>query len=1284
MAIAVPTRPADELLAQLNLGGLPTQDDVHQQIETKFLTPRNVLQEDWLKDFTVQWEMKTPLPKLPLLPAPPTHTTSFLRKGLSGDVAGWIETKAPPPPPSSLTSLSYTRAPAGATSFVRGNSGNLPFLPGGLEPVAISSQLSLRTAEQEALDAEQNVLVEEEEESQGGWRVKPPGFARGLNLEKMFTAEGAEETDDWVIEAFLGRGPGEGIRKAKVGDGDDANIDARPQAKLAAESLLNPKSVVLNEDISGIDDLLSPSSFGASTSGAVTKPKRVKKIEKREWAHVVDVNQELVNFDELVPDMAYQYPFNLDTFQKEAIYHLEMGDSVFVAAHTSAGKTVVAEYAIALAAKHMTRAIYTSPIKALSNQKFRDFKQSFDPSTIGILTGDVQINPEGSCLIMTTEILRSMLYKGADLIRDVEFVIFDEVHYVNDAERGVVWEEVIILLPEHVNIILLSATVPNTKEFAGWVGRTKKKDVYVISTPKRPVPLEHFLWAGKELHKIVNSNGEFLNDGLKSASDAVVRKQVKEREAAGLPPLQRTGGRGLPPARGGRGGPPRGGPPSRGGRGGQPTNGGGRGGAMTRGRGGGGGGGGGGFFRPQGQDKNLWSNLVNYLQKNNLLPVVCFVFSKKRCEEYAGGLSNVNLCTAVEKSKVHVIIENAMKRLSESDQRLPQIQRMKELLKRGIGIHHGGLLPIVKEVVEILFASGYVKVLFATETFAMGVNMPARSVVFSGTRKHDGTNFRDLLPGEYTQMSGRAGRRGLDATGVVIIIPKDEIPEAQALHQMMLGTPNKLASQFRLTFSMLLNLLRVEALKVEEMIKRSFSENASQSLLPDQQEKVAEIERALSQLTKLDCSPELSPFYDASTELVYLNSWIIDNAALSTQGPKIFASGRVVLLRDSRFSLNVGIILRPVTNMSSPTAATSKSYAVLVLVDEVTKNITEDGPMPPPRWPPSVSMLQRPAEPKYEMVVVPASSINLVTSKIYKMDAERFRAVSTKFEISALQETAEGLAQTTDRFIKSGEIPEIDWSKLRAIEIQDALKARQSMLRRQQKLESKLDGDIEKYYDSMHEEKILQNKIAELKAAISDQNLELLPDYESRIEVLKELRFIDHNATVLLKGRVACEINSANELILTELILENILATFEPEEIVALLSCFVFQEKSDSEPSIPPRLEEGKKVILELAEKIGQVQDRNKVPHDDYATTLKFGLVEAVYEWAKGMPFEQITELTDVAEGTIVRVITRLDQTCHEVRDAARVIGDAELFKKMEDAQALIKRDIVFAASLYF
>ena len=300
------------------------------------------------------------------------------------------------------------------------------------------------------------------------------------------------------------------------------------------------------------------------------------------------------------------------------------------------------------------RCIYTSPIKALSNQKYRDFKQTFGSENVGILTGDVQINPEAPCLIMTTEILRSMLYRGADLIRDVEFVIFDEVHYVNDQERGVVWEEVIILCPQHISLILLSATVPNTKEFADWVGRTKKKDIYVISTPKRPVPLEHFLYAGREIFKIVDANAQFLGNGIKDAGEALKRKQEKEREAAGLPsPVRggRGGGRGAASGANSRG---RGGmTPARG----AASAGRGRGGTSST-------------VSHRGGDKNLWVHLVGLLRKKELLPSVVFVFSKRRCEEYASSMPNTDLCNAKEKSEVHIAIERALTRLKGELHRL--------------------------------------------------------------------------------------------------------------------------------------------------------------------------------------------------------------------------------------------------------------------------------------------------------------------------------------------------------------------------------------------------------------------------------------------------------------------------------------------------------------------------------------------------------------------------------------------------------------------------------------
>ncbi|GJJ09981.1 hypothetical protein Clacol_004206 [Clathrus columnatus] len=1082
--------------------------------------------------------------------------------------------------------MSLDRAPGPARAFVRGKSGNAPFLPGGLEDIAKVSDASIGTIR--------------------------------------------DVTTDEDMEAF---------------DKADGNYQSRGE----------------------IDELLPlDRTYLLSPPSSASRPKAQARILKRDWAHVEDITKPNPEYELLKKNggLAKEYPFELDSFQKAAVVHLERNESVFVAAHTSAGKTVVAEYAIALATRHVTRTIYTSPIKALSNQKFRDFKITFGSNNVGILTGDVQINPEAPCLIMTTEILRSMLYKGADLIRDVEWVVFDEVHYVSDAERGVVWEEVIIMLPEHVNIILLSATIPNTKEFADWVGRTKRKDIYVISTPKRPVPLEHYLYAGREIFKIVDSKGEFLNIGYKDAGEALRRKQDKEREAAGLPIAVRVGARGARGAiaqRGQRGAPPgRGGPPSRGG------------GASAR-------------TTHHQQDKSLFVHLLGLLRKKDLLPTVVFTFSKRRCEEQASTLNNIDLCSVVEKSEIHVALERALTRLSTSDKKLPQILRTRELLSRGIGVHHGGLLPIIKEVVEILFARGLVRILFATETFAMGVNMPARCVVFSGIRKHDGKSFRDILPGEYTQMSGRAGRRGLDSTGVVIILAGDNLPETHTLHKMMLGTPARLQSQFRLTYNMILNLLRVEALRVEEMIKRSFSENASQRLLPDQQKKVTENEKILGSLPKLSCDicqPSIEDYYDRSAEITQLNQRILWLASKHPQGNRMLSAGRVVILKDGHFPSNIGVLLKIASFQVTATGVLdhTKVYFVLAYVSPETKAHKNDLDVILPQWPPSpLSLLVE--DGVYEVSKVSFASIAMVTTRSIKIDVGD---ITERHKISSMNEVILQLNEIVHEWISEGldRVPEVDWGRIRQLEFQDVVRKRENLADGLANMACLTCPNFENDYQILHGEKVLRSNIAMLKLAISDQNLELLPDYEQRVQVLKELKFIDENATVLLKGRVACEINSAHELVLTELILENALAGYEPEEVVALLSCFVFQEKTEAEPVVPPKIQAGQETIMKIVERIEAAQLRNNVG-EDLNARIKFGLVEVVYEWAKGMPFEQITALTDVAEGTIVRVITRLDETCREIRDAARVIGDTELFKKMEEAQIKIKRDSRFHVILF-
>lgn len=896
----------DAAIKHVQLGN-QDPDHVKQQLEELYLSPSPEFSEDWLNRLQQRWDYEADYSSLFRIAPSQTRTvTRFQRHGLEGRVTGYKNVTVPRQSANAKNSTSLLRKPGNRADFVRGAAGFFPFAPGGLEGIeataALEDQALLADRGGDAEPGGGNKLDRVIQFTEGGLLQVAPGLERGIDFGKKKTQQD-KDTED-AVQQVLEEAP-ERVPGADGGRDEDEDGPAEEDHQNQDE----------DGDDDDIDDIL-PVEFPSLEPHAALATSRAKKAGKQ-WAHMVDIRNEMTNFRELVPDMAREWPFELDTFQKEAVYHLENGDSVFVAAHTSAGKTVVAEYAIALAAKHMTKAIYTSPIKALSNQKFRDFRQTFDE--VGILTGDVQINPEASCLIMTTEILRSMLYRGADLIRDVEFVIFDEVHYVNDYERGVVWEEVIIMLPEHISLILLSATVPNTHEFASWVGRTKQRDIYVISTPKRPVPLEHYLWAGKDIYKIVDADKKFLEKGWKDAHTALQGKdktKPAETTVATRGGNPRGGQRGGQPQRGGRGG-----APQRGGAGGQ------RGGNQ---RGGGGGRGGGGpprashapghmgragrsGFASAAQDKNLWVHLVQYLKRNTLLPACIFVFSKKRCEENADALSNQDFCTASEKSHIHMIIEKSIARLKPEDRVLPQIIRLRELLGRGIAVHHGGLLPIVKELVEMLFAETLVKVLFATETFAMGLNLPTRTVVFSGYRKHDGHSFRNLLPGEYTQMAGRAGRRGLDKVGSVIIVPPggDDVPPVTDLRNMLLGEPSKLRSQFRLTYNMILNLLRVEALKIEEMIKRSFSEHATQQLLPEHEKDVklaqADLAKVKREACKI-CDTVVDECHQAAQDYKQLTTELYKGLLKITIGRRMFQQQRLIVFNWEGIR-TVGILL---------------------------------------------------------------------------------------------------------------------------------------------------------------------------------------------------------------------------------------------------------------------------------------------------------------------------------------------------------------------------------------
>jgi ATP-dependent RNA helicase DOB1 len=374
---------------------------------------------------------------------------------------------------------------------------------------------------------------------------------------------------------------------------------------------------------------------------------------------------------------AKEYPYSLDPFQAEAIACLEKNESVLVSAHTSAGKTTVAEYAIAMSMKNKQRVIYTSPIKALSNQKYRDMADEF--KDVGLMTGDVTINPNATCMIMTTEILRSMLYRGSEICREMAWVIFDEVHYMRDRDRGVVWEETMILLPDTVRFVFLSATIPNAREFAEWICRIKHQPCHLIYTDYRPVPLQHFVFpaGGDGVFLTVDESGTFREDNFQKAVE-MLDLAVDKLATTKAPKAKR--------------------------------------------------------MRETQNQKSDILKIIRMCADRNFVPVIVFAFSKKDCENNAVAMKNVDLTSEDEKRLIGEVYSNALATLSAEDRELPQIQSMLPFLLRGIGIHHGGLLPILKEVIEILFQENLIKVLFCTETFSMGVNMPAKTVVFTQVR----------------------------------------------------------------------------------------------------------------------------------------------------------------------------------------------------------------------------------------------------------------------------------------------------------------------------------------------------------------------------------------------------------------------------------------------------------------------------------------------------------------------------------------------------------------------
>ena len=885
---------------------------------------------------------------------------------------------------------------------------------------------------------------------------------------------------------------------------------------------------------------------------------------------------------------AKTWPFTLDPFQQVSIASIERGESVLVSAHTSAGKTVVAEYAIAQSLKNNQRVIYTSPIKALSNQKYREFQAEF--GDVGLMTGDVTINPTATCLVMTTEILRSMLYRGSEIMREVAWVIFDEIHYLRDKARGVVWEETIILLPDKVRYVFLSATIPNAMQFAEWITKTHGQPVHVVYTDFRPTPLQHYFFpAGADgIHLIVDEKGVFREENFNKAMSTMADKQGDDPADA----MAKRKGRGRDKKlnKGGTKGP-----------------------------------------------SDIYK-IVKMIMLKNYNPVIVFSFSKRDCEAYALQMSNLTFNEQSERDMVDKVFNSALEMLTEEDKQLPQIQNILPLLKRGIGIHHSGLLPILKETIEILFQEGLIKVLFATETFSIGLNMPAKTVVFTSVRKFDGVDLRWVTPSEFVQMSGRAGRRGLDDRGIVIMMIEEKMEPAIA-KDIVRGEQDKLNSAFYLGYNMILNLMRVEGISPEFMLERCFYQFQNTASVAGLEKQLHDLE---TQRSNMEISDEgtIREYYDLRKQLDVYTKDMRDVINHPNYCLQFMQSGRLVRIKYMDHDFGWGAVVnftprKPGKGQKAEDISPQQSYVIDVLLK--VADTSSNGTRTHTELPQGVRPALEGEKSKMEVVPILLSCVESIGHiRIFlpsdlKSADQRNTARKSIDEVKrrfpdgiAVLDPIENMGITDNSFKKllrvcrsSSVFVQYHANSIQKIEV----------------LESRLltnplhnSPRLPDLYNQYAEKVELSDKIKAVKKQITAAlSIMQLDELKCRKRVLRRFGFINDAEVVQLKARVACEISTGDELLLSELLFDRFFNELTPEMCAAVLSCFIFEEKSEA----PPLKEELARPFREIqakARQIAKVSQESKLPlvEDEYVATFKYQLMEVVYAWAHGKSFAEI------------------------------------------------------------
>ncbi|QBX57073.1 DEAD/DEAH box helicase [Nocardioides seonyuensis] len=895
------------------------------------------------------------------------------------------------------------------------------------------------------------------------------------------------------------------------------------------------------------------------------------------------------------------YEFPLDDFQLRACREIEDGRGVLVAAPTGSGKTVVGEFAIHLALETGRKAFYTTPIKALSNQKFHDLVRRYGAERVGLLTGDHVVNGEAPIVVMTTEVLRNMLYAGSSTLLGLGFVVMDEVHYLADRMRGAVWEEVIIHLPESVTLVSLSATVSNAEEFGEWL-ETVRGETTTIVEERRPVPLFQHVMLGRRLLDLfassdVDASAGFVKEGAPVNAE-LMRVARDDWASQRLMRDRRSPRKGKP---------------------GSSKN-----------------------PRSVGNGRRVWIpsrvDVVDRLEREGLLPAIVFIFSRAGCDAAVTQLvsANTRLTTPEERDEIYARVQEASRSLPEEDLQVLGYHEFLDGMTRGIAAHHAGLLPAFKLVVEELFQRGLVKVVFATETLALGINMPARTVVIEKLSKWNGETHADLTPGEYTQLTGRAGRRGLDVEGHAVVLWQPGMNPREVAGLASTRT-YPLRSSFRPSYNMAVNLVhQFGRERSRELLEQSFAQFQADKAVVGLARQLHKAEEALT------------GYREAAT--CHLGDFM-EYADLRRRISEV-EKGAVRERRADRRSEAMDSLakLRPGDIINVPTG---KFRGFAVVIDP---GLSGEEPRP------QVVTLDRQAR-RLAPMDFPEPVESLARMRLPKTFNPRNPAQRRDLA-AALRNKTHALDPATTR-----RTPARDSFGDSSVDRQVA------DLRAQLKSHPCHQCPEREDHARWAERWFKLTRDAEtLKRRVENRTNTVARTFDRVCDVLSSLGYLE-GEHVTDRGRHLRRIYTDMDLVAAEAMREGLFDDLTPSELAAVLSALVFEARRADDASSPKLPGQRVRDVLgELVRLWGHLDALERQHKLDFLREPDVGFVWAAWRWAEGDELDDVLMVTGLAAGDFVRWMKQLLDLAGQVADAA---ADAPLRKNARETVKLLKRGVV-------